>query len=222
MSGEQLLNPNAGTDPSVCPDIKAAIEALLFVSEKPLSPQQIKIAFKDVEADKIKEVLLELKSDYENGSRGLRVEEVAGGFQLVTSLETAGVLKEYFKQRDTQRLSMPALETLAIITYKQPVTRLDIESLRGVNVDGVIKSLLEKNMIRITGKKDIPGKPFVYGTTRQFLEYFGLNSLDDLPKVEEFTKASAQASTLLSLSNRTTEFIEGEQKSEPEQLEKTD
>ena len=141
---------------------------------------------------------------------------------MVTSLETAGVLKEYFKQRDTQRLSMPALETLAIITYKQPVTRLDIESLRGVNVDGVIKSLLEKNMIRITGKKDIPGKPFVYGTTRQFLEYFGLNSLDDLPKVEEFTKVSAQASTLLGLSNRTREFIEGEQKSEPEQLEKTD
>ena len=221
MSDTQSLNPNAGIDPGICPNIKAAIEALLFVSEKPLSPQQIKIAFKDMEADKIKETILELKSDYENGSRGLRIEEVAGGFQMVTSLEAAGVLKEYFKQRDAQRLSMPALETLSIITYKQPVTRLDIESLRGVNVDGVIKSLLEKNLIRITGKKDIPGKPFVYGTTRQFLEYFGLNSLDDLPKVEEFTKSSAQASALLSLSNRTPEFIEGEQKSGPEQLEKT-
>lgn len=201
---------------------KAAIEAILFVSEKPVSPQQIKPVFQDLEISRIKELILELKGDYEKASGGLRIEEVAGAFQMVTSLGIAAFLKEYFKQRDSQRLSIPALETLSIVAYKQPLTRLDIESLRGVNVDGVIKSLLEKNLIRITGKKDIPGKPFVYGTTRQFLEYFGLNSLEELPKMEEFTKTSSQAGTLLSLSNRTAEFIEGDKKSEPEKPEKTD
>lgn len=214
MSDNQVLNPNVETATRGCPDPKAAMEALLFVSEKPLAIEQIKSALKDYPADKLKEVLRELKSDYDNSSRGLRLEEVAGGFQLVTAQETAGVLKEFFKQRDAQKLSMPALETLAIVAYKQPVTRLDIESLRGVNVDGVVKSLLEKNLIRIAGKKDIPGKPFVYGTTRQFLEYFGLNSVDDLPKVEEFTKNSTPAATLLTLSNRSPEFISGELKSE--------
>lgn len=184
---------------------KAVIESLLFISEKPLLIDQIKGVLEDIETTEIRKIILELKTDYENNDRGLRVEEIAGGFQIATSQGVAPALKKFYKQRDAQRLSRPALETLAIIAYKQPVTRLDIESLRGVNVDGVMKSLLEKSLIRITGKKDIIGRPFVYGTTRQFLEYFGLNSLDDLPKIEDFGSLPQQQNNVsipLSSSNK--------------------
>ena len=204
---------------------KSAVEALLFISEKPLLLEQIKTALEGLDTPKIREIILGLKNEYENGSRGLRIEEVAGGFRMVTSPDTTLVLKKFYKQRDAQRLSIQALETLAIIAYKQPVTRLDVESLRGVNVDGVVKTLLEKNLIRIAGKKDIIGRPFVYGTTRQFLEYFGLKSLDDLPKLEEFIKTMdepAAAARLLSLSNRTEEnsiIIEENKDGEPAKTE---
>ena len=233
MSQEVFNNPN----------YKSAIEALLFISEKPLLLEQIKTALEGLDTPKIREIILELKNEYENGSRGLRVEEVAGGFRMVTSPDTAPVLKKFYKQRDAQRLSAQALEALAIIAYKQPVTRLDIESLRGVNVDGVVKTLLEKNLIRIAGKKDVIGRPFVYGTTRQFLEYFGLKSLDDLPKLEEFPPPfltpenhlmaeragftqtmdePAAAARLLSLSNRPEEnsiIIEENKDGEPAKTE---
>lgn len=189
---------------------KAEIEALLFVSEKPLLIEQIKGVLDDMETDKIRDTLLDLKSDYERSGRGLRIVEIAGGFQIVTSSEAAETLKKFYKLRDAQRLSKSALETLAIIAYKQPVTRLDIESLRGVNVDGMIRSLMEKNLIRIAGRKDVIGRPFVYATTKQFLEYFGLASLADLPKAEELAKGvqgSQAQEQLLSLSNRTENFI---------------
>jgi segregation and condensation protein B len=189
---------------------KAEIEALLFVSEKPLLIEQIKGVLDDMETDKIRDALLELKSDYERSDRGLRIVEIAGGFQIVTSSEVAETLKKFYKLRDAQRLSKSALETLAIIAYKQPVTRLDIESLRGVNVDGMIRSLMEKNLIRIAGRKDVIGRPFVYATTKQFLEYFGLASLADLPKAEELAKGvhgPQGQEQLLSLSNRTESFI---------------
>lgn len=189
---------------------KAAIEALLFVSEKPLLIEQVKGVLDGMETDKIRDTLLELRSDYEKSERGLRIVEIAGGFQIVTSPEAAETLKKFYKLRDAQRLSKSALETLAIIAYKQPVTRLDIESLRGVNVDGMIRSLMEKNLIRIAGRKDVIGRPFVYSTTKQFLEYFGLASLADLPKVEELAKGAQGAqdpAQLLSLSNRTENFI---------------
>ena len=183
---------------------KAALEAILFISEKPLLIEQVKGVFDNLDGAKIRETILSLKADYEKDDRGLRVEEIAGGFRIATSRETAPVLKKFYKQRDAHHLSGPALETLAIIAYKQPVTRLDIESLRGVNVDGMIRSLLEKNLIRITGRRDIIGRPFVYGTTRQFLEYFGLASLEDLPNIEEFASLSTAIddAKLLAQSNR--------------------
>lgn len=181
---------------------KAAIEALLFVSEKPLMIEQIKSVFENLDASQVKKIILELKSDYENTNRGLRIEEIAGGFQIVTALETTAALKKFYKLRDSKQLSGPSLETLAIIAYKQPLTRLDIESLSGVNADAVLKGLLEKSLIRISGRKDIPGRPFVYGTTRQFLEYFGLSSLNDLPRLEEFAHPLQPQAALLSLSNR--------------------
>jgi len=173
-------------------NLKAVIEALLFASEKPLTLEQIKNVLDSLETDQIRGVLEELKSEYEKANRGMRITEIAGGFQMITASVFAPFLKKLYKERHVERLSRPALETLAIIAYKQPVTRLEIESLRNVNVDGVVKHLLDKNLIRIAGRRKAPGRPFVFGTTRQFLEYFGLKSLEELPKMEEFKKITTE------------------------------
>lgn len=169
-------------------NIKAVIEGLLFVSEKPLALEQIKNVLEHLDTSEIRKAIEEMKADYENSLRGIRILEIAGGFQMVTQPELSPFLKKLYKSRLTEKLSRQALETLAIIAYKQPVTRIEIESLRNVTIDGVIKSLSEKNLIRIAGRKKAPGRPHVFGTTRQFLEYFGLKSLDELPKIENFTK----------------------------------
>lgn len=165
---------------------KALLEALLFVSEKPLSPEQIKAVIDNLETTQIRALLSELMSEYEQSNRGIRIIEVAGGFQLRTPAALAPFVKKLFRNKHAQRLSRPALETLAIIAYKQPLTRSEIELIRNVNNDSLLHNLLEKNLIRITGRKKAPGRPFVFGTTRQFLEHFGLKSLDELPKIEEF------------------------------------
>jgi len=168
--------------------IKSIIEALLFVNEKPLLVDQIRNLFEEMNSNEIRSILLELQNEFETNKRGIRIAEVAGGFQMITSPEYAPFIKKFYSKRQAQKLSTPALETLAIIAYKQPVSRLEIESLRGVNVDGVISSLLDRNLIRITGRRECLGRPFVYGTTKEFLEYFGLKSLEDLPKIEDFSK----------------------------------
>lgn len=167
--------------------IKSALESILFSSDKPVFIEQIKAVFDELQPEEIRRLLEELKQDYEKLGRGIRLEEVAGGFQLVTAPEFASFLKKFYKKRQVLRLSQPALETLAIIAYKQPVTKLQIESLRNVDISGIIDNLLEKNLIRIAGRKDAPGRPFVYGTTKEFLQFFGLKSLEDLPKMEEFS-----------------------------------
>lgn len=173
-------------------NIKAVIEALLFVSEKPLLIEQIKGVLEGLNQDEILRTLEELKSEYDNSNRGIRIIEIAGGYQMRTHPVFASFLRRLYKQRHVERLSKPALETLAIIAYKQPVTRLQIESIRNVNVDGVIKTLLDREIIRVAGRKKLPGRPKVYGTTRQFLEHFGLKSLEELPKIEEFLKMQGQ------------------------------
>ena len=168
-------------------NVKAVIEALIFASEKPLTLEQIKSVLDGFDTTEIRKVISEMQSEYASANRGLRIMEVAEGFRLTTSAEFAPFLKKLYKQRRVERLSRPALETLAIIAYKQPVTKMEIESIRNVNVDGVMENLLEKEIIRVSGRKKAPGRPKVYGTTRQFLEYFGLKSLDDLPKLEGLT-----------------------------------
>lgn len=173
-------------------NVRAVIEALLFVSEKPLAIEQIKDILDNLEPGQIRQILAELNSEYEKTNRGIRIVEIAGGFRMITASVLAPFLNKLYRQRRKERLSKPALETLAIIAYKQPVTKLDIESLRNVNIDGVIDSLLEKNLVRITGRKKAPGRPFVFGTTRAFLEYFGLKSLDDLPKMEKFLEQTQE------------------------------
>lgn len=168
--------------------VKPVIEALIFASERPLSLEKIKSVLDDMDIEEVRNLIEELRVDYENSERGLRIIEVGGGFQITTASGPLPFLKRLFKERHAEKLSKPALETLAIIAYKQPLTRFEIELLRNVNVDGVMKTLLEKNLIRIAGRKKAPGRPIVYGTTRQFLEYFGLKSLEELPKMEEFSK----------------------------------
>jgi segregation and condensation protein B len=166
-------------------NLKAVIEALLFVSEHPLTVEHIRGALEHLDAKEVVSLVEELNTDYEQNNRGLRVTAVAGGFQLVTAPAVLPFLKKLYRSRNVERLSKPSLETLAIIAYKQPLTKLEIETLRNVNVDGVIQTLLSKELIRVAGRKNAPGLPKVYATTRQFLEYFGLRSLEELPKKED-------------------------------------
>jgi len=169
-------------------NLRSVIEALLFASVKPLAVEQIRTVLETIEPAEIRKVLEELKSEYEHSNRGIRIAEIAGGFRMITAPDYASFLKKLFKERRVERLSKPGLETLAIIAYKQPVTKLEVESLRSVNIDGVLKGLIEKNLVRISGRKKATGRPYVFGTTSQFLEYFGLKSLEDLPKIEEFSE----------------------------------
>ncbi len=165
-------------------NIKAVIEALLFSSDKPLLVEQIKKVLDNLDAGQIRKVLEDLKTEYEQSNRGMRIFEVAGGFQMISATHFSSFLRKLYKgPQNSEKLSRPALESLAIIAYKQPLSKMEIESLRRVNVDGVISTLMEKNLIRVTGRKKAPGRPKVYGTTRQFLEYFGLKSLEELPKI---------------------------------------
>ncbi len=172
-------------------NIAAVVEALLFAAEQPVSVEQMRSLVPGSDTAMLKEAVGRLKQEYEAGGRGVRVDEVAGGYRMTTAPELSGFVRRLYRQRRSDKLSRPAMETLAIIAYKQPVTRQEIQSLRSVNIDGVMKSLQERNMIRITGKKDAPGRPFVFGTTRQFLEYFGLNSIEEMPKLDSIEVGAA-------------------------------
>ena len=163
---------------------KAVIESLIFVSESPLSPDQIKEVLGGVSKKEIQRLLSELKEDYERTQRGFTLMEVAEGFQFRTRPQHAEWIKKLRKTKPLA-LSRPALETLSIVAYKQPIVRTDVEKIRGVDSGGVLRTLLERKLIRILGKKDVPGKPLVYGTSKQFLEMFGLKDLASLPTLKD-------------------------------------
>ena len=166
------------------PQLKAIIEALVFASPEPLTP---KMLFKLLEGEPKEDVELAVQSlrhDYE-GRGGLQLIEVAGGYQIVTRPEMHEWVRRLFHERKTQKLSIQALETLAVIAYKQPVTGPEIAEIRGVNTAGVLGTLLERHLIKIAGRKAVVGRPFLYATTREFLIRFGLRDLSDLPKVED-------------------------------------
>ncbi|MFA5337155.1 MAG: SMC-Scp complex subunit ScpB [Candidatus Omnitrophota bacterium] len=165
--------------------IKSIAESLLFVNEKPIEIAELSEIL-SVDKGAIEEALEELVTDYTNKTCGISIVKVAGGFQMCSSPESEMWIKKMYRERGKQKLSVASLETLAIISYKQPITRMEIESIRGVNIDGVMKHLTDLGLIKIEGRKEVPGKPFLYVTTRKFLEYFGLNALKDLPKLEEF------------------------------------
>lgn len=162
----------------------AVVESMLFASEKPLTIEQVRNVLENLDPSEVRKIIEELMAEYERSGRGIRIIEVAGGFQMMSAPQFSGFLKKLFKARKNEKLSKPALETLAIIAYKQPLTKQEIQSLRSVDVDGVIRSLIDKSLVRVTGRKKAAGRPFVFGTTRQFLEYFGLKSLEELPKME--------------------------------------
>ena len=169
-------------------DLKYVIEALLFASERPLTAEQIKQAFdENLSAEDISSSLEALRTDYEAQGRGFRLFEIAGGYQLVTDPRFSAYLKKFYQEREKKRLSQASLETLSVIAYRQPVTRADIEFIRGVNVDGALKTLLEKGIVKIIGRKEVPGRPMLYGTTREFLDHFGLKSVKELPALSEYT-----------------------------------
>ncbi len=165
---------------------KGIIEAILFVNERPVTLNQFRDVLEGVSGADIKTALASLTQDYENRQSGIKVVEIAGGYQMFSNPKYASYIRAFYKTKHKEKLSKPALETLAIIAYKQPVTRTDIELVRGVNSDGVVNHLQNKELVKIVGRKDIPGKPYLYGTTKQFMEYFGLKSLEDLPTLAEF------------------------------------
>ncbi len=175
-------------------EMEAALEAILFVSSEPVSRTKLLELFEEDERAEAAEALETVLARYSDGeSRGVLVEDVAGGVRLATRPEVGGWLRRFFDVSSGTKLSMAALETLAIIAYRQPITGPEIQELRGVNPTGVLKTLLERRLVRISGRKEVVGKPFLYGTTKEFLVHFGLNSLKDLPPLEEFEETFGAA-----------------------------
>lgn len=173
-------------------EIKRVLEALLLVAEKPLLPEQAQEALgpqdnggQPAETTRIRELFAELAQEYAQGQRGLRIVEVAQGFQLVTDSALVGFVTRLTHRVRSVRLSRPSLETLAIVAYRQPLTRVEIEGIRGVDCSGVLETLVKLNLIRIEGRKETVGRPLLYGTTREFLEHFGLKNLEGLPSLQE-------------------------------------
>jgi segregation and condensation protein B len=172
----------------VADELRAIVEALIFASPDPLTPKMLFKLLESEPREDVEAALAELRQHYDRPG-GLQLVEVAGGFQIVTRPELHEWVRRLFHERTTQRLSVQALETLAVIAYKQPVTAAEITEIRGVNPAGVVGTLIERGFVKIAGRKAVVGRPFLYGTTREFLVRFGLKELDDLPKVEEMAEA---------------------------------
>jgi segregation and condensation protein B len=185
-------------------ELKNIIETVLFAAEKPLTLKELRdICAQAAEGElsteesrawaRVKEKDLEaavrdLNQRYDQSGSGLQVREIADAFQLVTRSDYVPWLRRLYAEHRPQRLSQPAMETLAIIAYRQPITRADIEAIRGVAVDGVVQTLLERGLVKIAGRSDVPGRPLLYSTTQEFLEHFGLKNVNDLPAAEELRK----------------------------------
>lgn len=161
------------------------VEAVLFASDAPLKAEEIARADESLDEDRVEEALRELRSFYDESERAFRMVEVAEGYQIVTRAEFASYLERFDTVPRPSRLSGPALETLAIIAYRQPIGRVEIEYIRGVSSAGVIRSLQDRALVEVVGRAEGLGRPLMYGTTPRFLEHFGFNALDDLPRPEE-------------------------------------
>jgi len=168
--------------------VRAIVEALVFASPQPITPREIGRVLVGVPKEDWQRELEALGDEYRRDERGLQLIEVAGGWQVTTRPEYNDWVRELIDPRTPTRLSIQALETLAVIAYRQPVTLPEIIELRGVRSSGVVKTLLEKRLIRIMGRKEVVGRPMLYGTTKQFLLHFGLKDLEELPQIEEFVE----------------------------------
>jgi segregation and condensation protein B len=169
-------------------EVKAVVEALIFASPDPMTPKMLYKLLAEEPREDVQAAVEALKADYENRP-GLQMVEVAGGYQIVTRPDLHEWVRRLFHERSSSKLTVQGLETLAVIAYKQPITALEIAEIRGVNTSGVLSTLLERHLIKIVGRKNVVGRPFLYSTTKEFLIRFGLKDLHDLPKIEDMAEA---------------------------------
>lgn len=189
MSNENVVETSSEPRPRLdSGQLKAIIEALVFASPDPLTPKMLFKLLNDEPKEDVLAAVRALQSDYQQRG-GLHLAEVAGGFQITTRPEFHEWVRRLFHERTTQKLTVQSLETLAVVAYKQPITTAEIGEIRGVNAAGVLSTLLERHLIKIVGRKNVIGRPFLYGTTNEFLIRFGLKDLNDLPKVEDMAAA---------------------------------
>jgi len=188
---EQALDEEQADSPQPDADVKltteSVVEAVLFASDEPLSVARL-ADIVETGVKQIRKHIENLNEKYKAGKNAFRVEQIAGGYQMLTLSPYNDWLKKLLRVRSDGKLSPAALETLAIIAYKQPVIRVDVEAIRGVAAGEMIRGLMYKGLVKIVGRAEVLGRPMLYGTTKKFLEIFGLNSLKDLPKIEELKK----------------------------------
>ncbi len=178
-------------------ELQAIVEAMVFASPEPLTPKALLKLLDTEPKEDVLEALEALKADYGQRTGGLQLVEVAGGFQIVTRHDLHEWVRRLFHERSTQKLSVQALESLAVIAYRQPITSLEVTEIRGVSASGVLNTLLERHLIKIVGRKQVVGRPFMYATTKEFLIRFGLKDLSDLPRVEDMAESLGIESNLL-------------------------
>lgn len=184
-------------------ELKAILEAVLFVSPDPVPLARLVSVLGGVNKADVEQALTELTQDLEQDDRGVQMVQVAGGYRLMTKPDYAPWIKKLEKAKTMQKLSRSALESLAIIAYKQPLVRSEIEQIRGVETSGVLRTLLERKLVRIVGRKEVPGRPIMYGTTKFFLEHFGLHDLSQLPPLREFKELGDAEQALLPMEAET-------------------
>jgi segregation and condensation protein B len=189
-------------------ELKAILEAVLFVSPEPVPVARLLSILGTVSKAEVVQALGILTHDLDQDGRGIQLVQVAGGYRLVTKQEYGPWLKRMDKAKAAQKLSRSALESLAIIAYKQPLVRSEIEEIRGVETSGVLRTLCERKLVRIVGRKDVPGRPIMYGTTKFFLEHFGLQDLSQLPPLREFKELGESEQALLPIENESLEVVE--------------
>jgi segregation and condensation protein B len=182
--------------------MKHNLEALLFATDTPLTLAKLKSIFPDSESKEIRTAINELTEEYKQQERAFSIVEFGGGWQLATCPEFIEIVQKLYRGRRFVRLSKAALEVLAIVAYRQPVTRLEIEDIRGVQVSGVLSTLVERNLINVVGRSDSLGNPILYGTTREFLNYMGLNGLHQLPSLPELEEVAVDRDRLSEFANQ--------------------
>ena len=213
MKHEEVIDGVAETSTEVTPasrdlkELQGILESVLFVSSDPVPLARFVAVLEDVPKAEVEEGLKGLELSLEQDCRGIRLAKVAGGYRLVTKQEYAPWVKRLDKTKSPAKLSRSALESLAIIAYKQPLVRAEIEEIRGVETSGVIRTLLERKLVRIVGRKEVPGRPIMYGTTKFFLEHFGLNDLSQLPPLREFKELGEAEQALLPIDPESVEQV---------------
>ncbi len=193
---DEIANTTSGEAPdgaavaerTASAEVKAIVEALIFASPEPVTPKMLYKLLADEPKEDVAAAVDALRADYENRP-GLQLVDVAGGYQIVTRPQLHEWVRRLFHERSTSKLTVQGLESLAVIAYKQPITALEIGEIRGVNTSGVLSTLLERHLIKIVGRKNVVGRPFLYATTKEFLVRFGLKDLTDLPKIEDMAEA---------------------------------